>query len=147
MNKNIKMSSFKSSENIQKKEGGPDRSVSDKQSSSVTLNEPRLSKLFLQVGCSHNNLNELLLQTLRYKLNLYDLKQSRQVTTKGLTAHTILYMCCSHMHGDGIKRVAFISYFKMNSRFCQIIVLNFEEPHDHSYCNPILEQKFCLPAI
>ena len=29
-NKNIKMSSFKSSENIQKKEGGPDRSISDK---------------------------------------------------------------------------------------------------------------------
>ena len=28
-NKNIKMSSFKSSENIQKKEGGSDRSVSD----------------------------------------------------------------------------------------------------------------------
>ena len=38
-NKNIKMSSFKSSENIQKKAGGPDRSVSDNQSSSVTLNE------------------------------------------------------------------------------------------------------------
>ena len=38
-NKNIKMSSFKSSENIQKKEGGPDRSVSDNQSSSVTLTE------------------------------------------------------------------------------------------------------------
>ena len=37
-NKNIKMSSFKSSENIQKKEGGSGRSVSD-QSSSVTLNE------------------------------------------------------------------------------------------------------------
>ena len=37
--KNKKMSSFKSSENIQKKEGGPDRSVSDNQSSSVTLNE------------------------------------------------------------------------------------------------------------
>ena len=37
--KNIKMSSLKSSENIQKKEGGPDRSVSDNQSSSVTLNE------------------------------------------------------------------------------------------------------------
>ena len=33
------MSSFKSSENIQKKEGGPDRSVSDNQSLSVTLNE------------------------------------------------------------------------------------------------------------
>ena len=29
-NKNIKISSFKSSENIQKKEGGPDRSVSNK---------------------------------------------------------------------------------------------------------------------
>ena len=38
-NKNIKMSFFKSSENIQKKEGGPDRSVSDNHSSSVTLNE------------------------------------------------------------------------------------------------------------
>ena len=38
-NKNIKMSSFKSSGNIQKNEGGPDRSVSDNQSSSVTLNE------------------------------------------------------------------------------------------------------------
>ena len=33
------MSSFKSSENIQKKEGGPDRYVSDNQSSSVTLKE------------------------------------------------------------------------------------------------------------
>ena len=33
------MSSFKSNENIQKKEGVPDRSVSDNQSSSVTLNE------------------------------------------------------------------------------------------------------------
>ena len=37
-NKNIKMSSFTSSENIQKKEGGPDRSVYDNQSSSVTKN-------------------------------------------------------------------------------------------------------------
>ena len=34
-----KNESFKSSENIKKKEGGPDRPVSDKQSSSVTLNE------------------------------------------------------------------------------------------------------------
>ena len=33
------MSSFKSSKNIQKKEGGSDRFVSDNQSSSVTLNE------------------------------------------------------------------------------------------------------------
>ena len=39
INKNIKMSSLKSSENIQKNEDGPDRSVSDNQSSSVTLNE------------------------------------------------------------------------------------------------------------
>ena len=31
--KNIKISTFKSSENIQKTEGGPDRSVSDNQSS------------------------------------------------------------------------------------------------------------------
>ena len=38
-NKNIKMSSFKSSENIQKKGVGTDRSVSDNQFSSVTLNE------------------------------------------------------------------------------------------------------------
>ena len=38
-NRNIKMSSFKSSENIQKTEGRPDRSVSDNQSYSVTLNE------------------------------------------------------------------------------------------------------------
>ena len=37
--RSIKMSSFKSSENIQKKEGGSDRSVSDNQSPSVTLNE------------------------------------------------------------------------------------------------------------
>ena len=34
-----KNSSFKSSENIQKKQCGPDRSVSDNQSSSVTLNK------------------------------------------------------------------------------------------------------------
>ena len=39
LNKNIKTSSFKISENIQKKEGGSDRSVSNNQSSSVTLNE------------------------------------------------------------------------------------------------------------
>ena len=38
-NKNIKMISLKISGNIQKKGDGPDRSVSDNQSSSVTLNE------------------------------------------------------------------------------------------------------------
>ena len=37
-NKNVKMSSFKSSGNIQKKGDGPDRSLSDNQSPSVTLN-------------------------------------------------------------------------------------------------------------
>ena len=36
-NKNIKMSSFKSNKSIQKKEVGPDTSVLDNQSSSVTL--------------------------------------------------------------------------------------------------------------
>ena len=50
-NKNINMSSFKSSENIQKKEGGPDRSVSDNQSSSVTLNE--LGRKFSRNGGSY----------------------------------------------------------------------------------------------
>ena len=35
--KYIKMSSFKSSENIQKKEGGPDRSVSDKSDKTKNL--------------------------------------------------------------------------------------------------------------
>ena len=38
VNKNIKLSSFKSSENIQKKEGWPDSTVSNNQFSSVTLN-------------------------------------------------------------------------------------------------------------
>ena len=44
------MSSFKSNENIQKKECGPDRSVSDNQSSSVTLN-----KLAMKARKSHCN--------------------------------------------------------------------------------------------
>ena len=39
MNKHIKMNYFKSCENFQENEGGPDRSVSDNQSSSVILNE------------------------------------------------------------------------------------------------------------
>ena len=38
-NKNIKLSSFKSSQNIQKKEGGLDNTVSKYQFSSLTLNE------------------------------------------------------------------------------------------------------------
>ena len=40
--KNITMSFFKSNENIQKKEDGPDRSVSDNQSSSVIPNKPTI---------------------------------------------------------------------------------------------------------
>ena len=39
LTKKYKKSSFKSSENFQKKECGPDRSVSDNRSSSVTLNK------------------------------------------------------------------------------------------------------------
>ena len=39
-NKNIKMSSFKSSENIQKREGGPYRSVSDKTLQKSSPREP-----------------------------------------------------------------------------------------------------------
>ena len=39
----IKIGSFKSSENIQKKEGGPDRTVSNNQFSTVTLNEPAMN--------------------------------------------------------------------------------------------------------
>ena len=39
---NTKMSSFKSSENIQKKAGGPDRPVSDNQSPPVTINLNRV---------------------------------------------------------------------------------------------------------
>ena len=38
-NKDTKTSSFKVNKNIQKKEGEPDRSVLDNQSSSVTLNK------------------------------------------------------------------------------------------------------------
>ena len=38
-NKNIKLRSFKSSENIQKKDDRPDRSVSNNQFSLVTLND------------------------------------------------------------------------------------------------------------
>ena len=37
-----KMNSFESNENIQKKEDEPDRSVSNNQFSSVTLNEPAM---------------------------------------------------------------------------------------------------------
>ena len=48
-NKNIIMSSFKSSRYIQKKEGGP-TAVSDNQSSSVTLNE--LAKKARKIYCN-----------------------------------------------------------------------------------------------
>ena len=48
VDKNIKMRALKSSENIQKKEGGPDISVSDNQSSSVTVNELAMKALVVQ---------------------------------------------------------------------------------------------------
>ena len=44
------MSFLKSSRNIQKKECGPDRSVSDTQSSSVTLNE--LAEIAVIIFCN-----------------------------------------------------------------------------------------------
>ena len=42
------MSSFKNSENIKKNEGGPDGSVSDNKSSSVTLNELAFISMYLK---------------------------------------------------------------------------------------------------
>ena len=42
----IKMSFFKGSKNIENKEGGPDRYVSNNRFSSVTLNELSLSIMF-----------------------------------------------------------------------------------------------------
>ena len=52
--KNIKMSSFKSSGNIEKKECGPDICVSDNQSSSMTLNELAM-KRYCNFELSCNN--------------------------------------------------------------------------------------------
>ena len=54
------MSSFKSSENIQKKEGGPDRSVSDNQSSSVTLNELAMkARKYTVISSFSKDVNEI----------------------------------------------------------------------------------------
>ena len=66
--KNTKMSSFKSSENMQKKDSGSDRSVSDNQSSSVTLNELAMKarktimgKLIQRASCiQHVDINILM---------------------------------------------------------------------------------------
>ena len=54
------MSSFKNSENIQKKECGPDRSVSDNQSASMTLNELAEHKFlhYKDLKCQHLSLQE-----------------------------------------------------------------------------------------
>ena len=41
-NKNIKVNSFKSSENVQKKDGGPDRHVPNNKFSLMTLNDCRI---------------------------------------------------------------------------------------------------------
>ena len=49
------MSSFKSSRNIQKKEHGPDRSVSDNHSSSVTLN--KLAEKAIIIYCNFEKFN------------------------------------------------------------------------------------------
>ena len=47
-NKNIKMSSFKSSETIQKKEDGSDSTVTNNQFSSVTLNERKRKSILFE---------------------------------------------------------------------------------------------------
>ena len=67
-NKNTKTSSFKSNKNIQKKDSGPDRSVSDKQSSSVTLNELAMKARknnynfeFQQRSCTRQNMKHMCL--------------------------------------------------------------------------------------
>ena len=51
------MSSFKSSENIQKKGDGPDRSVLDTKSSSVTLNElaMKVRKSYCNIKLQHRS--------------------------------------------------------------------------------------------
>ena len=49
-NKNVIMSSFQSSRNIQKEERGPDRYVSDNQFSSVALNE--LAEKAIIINCN-----------------------------------------------------------------------------------------------
>ena len=74
MNKNIKLSSFKSSENIQKKEGGPDSTVSNNQFSSVTLNE--LAK----------NARKIIISSFREAVNL-----KTDINPKGVKIDTNLF--------------------------------------------------------
>ena len=67
------MSSFKNSENIHKKEGGPEGSFSDNQSSSVTLNELAMKDRkiclvypgvhFLKILNASNTINDLRFNT------------------------------------------------------------------------------------
>ena len=80
INKNIKVSSFKSSENIQKRKGGPDKSVSNDKFSSVTLNElamkTRGNILFQQCSQSKTDKNPNMVQIAKtcfehMSLNLY----------------------------------------------------------------------------
>ena len=47
----MNLNSFKSAENIRKKEGGPDRSVSNNKFSSVTLNELDQGLIILNKDC------------------------------------------------------------------------------------------------
>ena len=63
--KNIKMSSFKSSENIQKKDSGPDRSFSDYQSSL----ELDLVMIISQTSYRAANLKQSLFLSTREKIN------------------------------------------------------------------------------
>ena len=82
INKNVKISSFKSSENIQKKDGGPDISVSDNQSSSVTLNELAMkAKItycnfeFQQISHTMTDINQNEVQ----RLKLFRINESKPV--------------------------------------------------------------------
>ena len=73
---NIKISYFKDSENIQKKECGLDRSVSDNQSSSVSLNE-----LAMKASAINLNYVQIILNCLEYmKLNLYYFLISKNIS-------------------------------------------------------------------
>ena len=79
MNKNIEKSSFKSSDNIQKKEAGPDRSVSDNQSSSVTLNELAMkARKYTVISSFSKDFNKLLTKLLYIKESFNDYSRFKQ---------------------------------------------------------------------
>ena len=80
------MSSFKSSENIQKKDDGSERSVSDNQSSSVTLNElamqARKSYCNYKLQQRSNTMTDINpIEVQKFKLfRIYESKTAKKVT-------------------------------------------------------------------